>query len=177
MQVFEEALQSVHTARMYEVYAQFLVSRLEELDSQPETANAMPEEDVDRKFEESANALLELYNHAESAGVESEALAEGQVSLLLRWGKVEEAKEVAERSCKVGTSICGSSRMWTILLSLSAKHANFMGVDGPNQLTKLLKDSLKQANGEVKPLLQIVSNHIHIYCLRWHVHIKKVMKS
>lgn len=175
--MFEEALQSVHTARMYEVYAQFLVSQLEKLDSQPESANAMPKEDMDRKLQESANALLGLYKRAESAGIDSEALAEGQVSLLLRWGKIEEAKEVTERSCKVGASTCRSSRMWTILLSLSTKHVDFMGVDGPKQLAKLLKDSLKKANGEVKSLLQIVSNRIHICCLRWHGLLKKVMKS
>lgn len=154
MQVYEEGLQSVSSARMYELYADFLINNLEHDDEQIEADQSS---DGSQNLEKSAETLLTLYERAKVAGVESEALAQGQAGLLLRWGNVGSAIESLENSCKETASTCGSSRIWMQLFSIETKLSSVKNLQGSEQHMKLLKASLKMANDDVKILLQMVS--------------------
>lgn len=157
-QVYEEALQSIPSARMYELYAEFLIDNLEHDDELLEV-----DDDLDNEkgstLDQSAETLLTLYKRAKAAGVESETLARGEAGLLLRLGNVDSAREALEVSCKENASTCGSARIWTLLLSLEAKRTSVKSLDSSEQIAKLLKASLKNASDDVKDLLQIVSNY------------------
>lgn len=152
--VYEEGLQSVSSARMYELYADFLINNLEHDDEQIEADQSS---DGSQNLEKSAETLLTLYERAKVAGVESEALAQGQAGLLLRWGNVGSAIESLENSCKETASTCGSSRIWMQLFSIETKLSSVKNLQGSEQHMKLLKASLKMANDDVKILLQMAA--------------------
>lgn len=147
-QVYEEALQSVPSARMYELYAEFLIENLEHDDEVDEDESHL---------NQSAEALLALYQRAEAAGVESETLARGKAGLLLRWGNVDSARETLEVACKGNAS----ARTWTLLLSLQTKSSSVKTKDSSEPISKLLKAALKNASDDVQELLQIVSQCPH----------------
>jgi len=159
-QVYEEALQSVPSGRMYELYAEFLIDNLEHDDDELLEFNDLAgEKGQISTLDQSAEALLTLYKRAKAAGVESETLAQGQAGLLLRLGNVDSAREALEVSCKENASTCGSARIWTVLLSLETKRTSVKTLDSSEQIAKHLKAAFKNASDDVKDLLQIVSNH------------------
>jgi U3 small nucleolar RNA-associated protein 6 len=142
--VYEEALESVPSARMYELYAEFLIENLEHDD----------EVDGDESdLNQSAEALLALYKRAEAAGVKSETLARGKAGLLLRWGNVDSARESLEVACKGNAS----ARTWTLLLALETKSSSVKTKDSSEPISKLLKAALKNASDDVQELLQIAA--------------------
>lgn len=162
--MYEEALQSVPSARMYELYAEFLIANLERDDELLEVDDLTSKRGQISTVDQSAETLLTLYKRAKAAGVESETLATGQAGLLLRWGNVDSAREVLEVSCKENASTCGSARIWTVLLSLETKRAGAKPLDSSEQIAKLLKAAFENASDDVKDLLQIVSNHTNAPC-------------
>lgn len=147
---------------MYELYAEFLIGNLEHDDEQLESDDLASENGQMSALDESAETLLTLYKRAKAAGVESETLSQGHAGLLLRLGDVDLAREAVEVSCKESASTCGSARIWTLLLSLETKRVTEKNLDSSEQLTKLLKASLKNVTDDMKTLLQIVSNHAHV---------------
>ncbi|KAG0595028.1 hypothetical protein M758_UG132500 [Ceratodon purpureus] len=154
--VYDEALQSVNSARMYEHYAEFLIGNLEYDDEHLEADDLASENGQMSTLDQSAEILLKLYIRAKAAGVESETLAQGHAGLLLRLGNIDLAREAVEVSCNESASTCGSARIWTLLLSLETKRVSEKKLDSSEQqLAKLLKASLKNATDDVKTLLQI----------------------
>ncbi|KAG0606612.1 hypothetical protein M758_9G154900 [Ceratodon purpureus] len=119
--VYDEALQSVNSARMYELYAEFLIGNLECDDQHLEADDLASENGQTSTLDQSAKTLLKLYIRAKASGVKSETLAQGQAGLLSRLGNIDLAREAVEVSCNESDSTCRSARISTLLLSLETK--------------------------------------------------------
>ncbi|KAH9533312.1 hypothetical protein CY35_18G045200 [Sphagnum magellanicum] len=154
IQVYEEAIQSVPSARMYELYAHFLAEWLETDHMEGVSKLGVSETEQENKEEEASEALLDLYSRAESAGVASDVLAQGHVNLLIRLGKEEEARELARKNCMEGASLCGSANAWALYMLLER---SFLTVDsdGMIQMAKLFRQALKIPIADAKPLWQM----------------------
>eukprot|EP00250_Pteridium_aquilinum_P015246 c22471_g1_i2 orf=145-2082(+) len=118
IKVYENALGAVSTVDMYELYAQFLkeVSGLEFSNTQ-HSSIALEHSKVDRIL--AATHLLSLYCRAKEGGVLSPGLAEGHAIVLLRLGKLDEARQVLEEFCMGQFRSC--TRVWAIRIMLEMK--------------------------------------------------------
>lgn len=140
---------------MYELYAQFLVSVLDDEDVELQCDDREEMEQANR-IEAAADSLLGLYNRARTAGIVTETLAEGHVNLHLRWGKVKEARKLAGTYCRKGAPLCGSARLWALLLSLETRSVGLLGLDSIDEVAKVFREALKLSTGDTKVLWQMV---------------------
>lgn len=118
IQVYEDALKSVPSAKMYGYYAKFLQDLID-LDKS---------ESVDglhfiRKFvsniEEIMTNLPKLYERASCSGCSNEDLAEQHVSFLLKVGDVDAARKLATKFCTGEFS--KAVKLWVLRMSLEIK--------------------------------------------------------
>lgn len=118
IKVFERALNAVPSVDMYECYAQFLkgVSGFDFSTIAHITA-AVEHTKEDRIL--MAAHLISLYRRAKEHGFLSPVLAEGHVTVLLRLGKLDEARQTLEEFCTGQLRRC--TRLWALRITLEMK--------------------------------------------------------
>lgn len=118
IQVYEDALKTVQSAKMYGYYAKFLQDLID-LDK----SESMDGLHFIRKFvsnvEEIITNLLKLYERAACSGCLNEDLAEQHVSFLLKVGGVDAARKLAAKFCMGEFS--KAVKLWVLRMSLEIK--------------------------------------------------------
>ncbi|KAJ7294500.1 hypothetical protein O6H91_08G107700 [Diphasiastrum complanatum] len=116
-QVYENALQTLASTSMYERFSIFLEELLSFNMVNCKYVKLL--EGNDENLEMVVKKLVQLYEQAEKAGLASAFLAEKHIGLLLRWGKLENATDLATLLCSSSMQTCG--RIWALRLTLKTK--------------------------------------------------------
>lgn len=140
IKVYENALRVVSSIDMHERYAQFLkeVSGLECTNNQG-TSITLEHHEEDRL--EAATHLLQLYSRSKESGVLSPCLTEGHVTLLLRLGKLDAARQLLDELCLGDLRTC--ARLWAMRIMLEMKKEAIVE-SGLSRIADLCEESLKQ---------------------------------
>ncbi|KAF3325438.1 U3 small nucleolar RNA-associated protein 6 [Carex littledalei] len=109
VEVYEDAIKTLPTERMFSFYAQFWHDILHE--------SGLDEIEIDF-----APSLFKVYQKAELAECLTEKLACDYIKSHVQIGKLEEAREVAERLCS-GTHFSVSGEIWGLRVSVELKWA------------------------------------------------------
>lgn len=115
MQVYEEALEVVPSAHLFNLYIKFLmdIAFLKEGETQNDGLSGHAEKYVSK--------LLAVYEKAETMGYLNEELACKYVSFYLQIERLDEARELAERLCcgKLSSSV----HLWQLRVSIEVRYA------------------------------------------------------
>ncbi|ESQ54437.1 hypothetical protein EUTSA_v10024642mg [Eutrema salsugineum] len=106
IQVFEEALQTVTSSSMFEMYIKFLMETIA-------WSNGDNNDDVSASFNPAGDCishLINVYQKADGTGCLTEELASEYVSLYLKLGKTHEAQKLAEKLSS--GKFAGSAKLW-----------------------------------------------------------------
>lgn len=142
--MYEDGLQAIPSAHMFELYARFLLDILD-MDSTDLDSSTSPDSSVKNKTNrhDIADELIELYNRALVAGFVSEALVKGHLEILLRSGMVDEAAELGRNFCeRLDTKKFASVWEWRISLELGQISLSFSNVDSMLAISKLFQQAL-----------------------------------
>ncbi|XP_008778548.1 U3 small nucleolar RNA-associated protein 6 homolog isoform X2 [Phoenix dactylifera] len=142
VQVYEEALKVLPTAKMYSLYGKFWLDVIfsDREDSIPMLSNC----GVDAL--DFSSSILKVYENAESSGCLTEDLACQYVSFYLQTGRLEEARNLAEKLCNGKFS--GSANLWILRSSMEMKwltdKSSSMSMDELHSVFELLKNVLSR---------------------------------
>lgn len=152
--VYENALDVVSSADMYERYARFLkeISGLEG-QSVEHVCDALEQSKDSRVL--IATHLLRLYDRAKEGGVLSSRLAEGHALLLLRIGKQNLARQLLEEYCM--GQFRGCTRLWALRVGMEMRSESVAAEFRSTRVADLFQQSLKHtASAEVGELWALV---------------------
>ncbi|KAG6547104.1 hypothetical protein Mapa_011355 [Marchantia paleacea] len=144
LEVYEDGLQAIPSAHMFELYARFLLDILD-MDSTDLDSSTSPDSSIRNKTyrHDIADELIELYERALVAGFVSEALVKGHLEILLRSGMVHEAAELGRNFCeRLDTRKFASLWEWRISLELGQMSLSTSNVDSMLAISKLLQQAL-----------------------------------
>ncbi|KAM1875558.1 hypothetical protein FF1_043000 [Malus domestica] len=114
IQVYEDAIQVLPSAKMFKHYAKFLMGAVALLVGDNETS-------LDNQSASYVSRLLGLYQKADTIGCTDEELAYEHISLYLQLGRVDEARKLAHNLC------CGkfpnSAKVRVLWASIEMKHS------------------------------------------------------
>ncbi|KAK1303289.1 hypothetical protein QJS10_CPB11g01373 [Acorus calamus] len=116
VQVYEEALEILPSAKMFSVYAKFLMDTIFPEDDDIQSSIFMNIKDDSLEF---SSHMMELYQKAESSGCINEDLAYHYVSFLVRMDRQDEASKLSEKLCN--GELSDSAKMWVLRISIEMK--------------------------------------------------------
>jgi U3 small nucleolar RNA-associated protein 6 len=93
--VYDEAVRKLPTSKMYSLFAKFWLGVI--FSDREDSISLFQDAEFDAS--EFTSSMLKVYENAESCGCLAEELACQYVSLLLRFGRFEEAKNLAAKLC------------------------------------------------------------------------------
>ncbi|XP_077253913.1 U3 small nucleolar RNA-associated-like protein [Tasmannia lanceolata] len=137
VQVYEEALNIVPSAKMFSFYARFWSDVI------------IPEREHSENSADFTSHLLKVYEKAESKGCMTEDLAHQYTSLFLQLGRLEEARQLAEKFCN--GELSGAAKLWILRVSIEMKWVTMKSAS-------LSKDDLQS----IFKLMECVSRKIAI---------------
>ncbi|KAM0831034.1 hypothetical protein ACQ4PT_065811 [Festuca glaucescens] len=112
IQVYDEAVRKLPTSKMYSLYAKFWLGVI--FSDREDSMSLFQDAEFDAsKF---TSSMLKVYENAESCGCLTEELACQYVSLLLRFGRFEEAKNLAEKLCS--SPLLQAANLWNLRASI-----------------------------------------------------------
>ncbi|KAA8515521.1 hypothetical protein F0562_018868 [Nyssa sinensis] len=116
IQVYEEAIKIVPSALMFNLYTKFLMDAIvsKKGDSQ---SSGLPS--VSDHILDPISHMLTVYEKAESMRCVTESLACQHISFYLQLGRLDEARELAERLCN--GKLSDSVQLWVLRLSIEMK--------------------------------------------------------
>lgn len=115
MQVYEEALEVVPSAHLFNLYIKFLMDIT--FIKEAETQNA----GLSGHTEKCVSKLLAVFEKAEAMGYLNEELACKYVSFYLQLERLDEARELAEKLCSGRLS--NSVQLWQLRVSIEVRYA------------------------------------------------------
>uniref|UniRef100_A0A5B6ZWP1 U3 small nucleolar RNA-associated protein 6 n=1 Tax=Davidia involucrata TaxID=16924 RepID=A0A5B6ZWP1_DAVIN len=116
MQVYEEAIKVVPSAMMFNLYTKFLMDAI--VHKNEETQSSVPFSTSDHTLDPISH-MLEVYEKAESMGCITEDLACQHVSFYLQLGRLDDARELAEKLCN--GKLSDSVQLWFLRLSIEMR--------------------------------------------------------
>ncbi|XP_042517896.1 U3 small nucleolar RNA-associated protein 6 homolog [Macadamia integrifolia] len=116
VEIYEEALTVVPSAKMFSLYANFLMDIIapERKDSQDSWFPSTSSNEV-----EFISHLLKAYELAETMGLITEDLGCQYISFYLQLGRLEEARKLAEKLCD-GT-LFGAAKLWVLRVAIEMR--------------------------------------------------------
>ncbi|CAM0905137.1 unnamed protein product [Alopecurus aequalis] len=115
IQVYDEAVRRLPTSKMYSLYAKFWLGAI--FSDREDSISLFQDAEFDAS--EFTSSMLKVYENAESCGCLTEELACEYVSLFLRLGRFEEAKNLAEKLCSGPLS--EAANLWNLRASVEIK--------------------------------------------------------
>ena len=110
--MYDEAVRKLPTSRMYSLYAKFWLGVI--FSDREDSISLFQDADFDAS--EFTSSMLKVYENAESCGCLTEELACQYVSLFLRLGRFEEAKNLAAKLCSGPLS--QAANLWNLRASV-----------------------------------------------------------
>ncbi|KAG9443404.1 hypothetical protein H6P81_014744 [Aristolochia fimbriata] len=161
VQVYEEAVSHLPTAKMFSLYSSFLLDIIftANEDSQHSSFTHSLGDSVDL-----TSHLLKVYEKAESSRCLTEDLAHQYISFILQLGRVEDARTVAEKIC--AGKLSGIAKLWVLRVSIEMKRLarHSVSKDDLKSVFELLKSALsKFAISEAESLWLMA---IKFFCTR-----------
>ncbi|XP_010278634.1 PREDICTED: U3 small nucleolar RNA-associated protein 6 homolog isoform X2 [Nelumbo nucifera] len=118
VEVYEEALKVVASARMFSLYTKFLMDVI--VPEREDSIDSWFPSTSDHAAEYISN-LLKVYEKAESMECLTEDLAYQYISFYLQLGKLGEARKLAEKLCN--EKLPGAVKLWVLRVSIEIKWA------------------------------------------------------
>ncbi|KAE8819092.1 U3 small nucleolar RNA-associated protein 6-like protein [Hordeum vulgare] len=115
IQVYDEAVRKLPTSKMYSLYANFWLGVV--FSDREDSISLFHDADFDAS--EFTSSILKVFENAELCGCLSEDLACQYVSLYLKLGRSEEAKNLAEKLCSGPLS--QAANLWNLRASIEIK--------------------------------------------------------
>lgn len=115
IQVYDEAVRKLPTSKMYSLYAKFWLGVI--FSDREDSISLFQDAEFDAS--EFTSSMLKVFDDAESCGCLTEELACQYVSLFLRLGRFEEAKNLAEKLCSGPLS--QAANLWNLRASIEIK--------------------------------------------------------
>ncbi|XP_068668441.1 uncharacterized protein [Aristolochia californica] len=141
VQVYEESLSHIPTAKMFSLYSSFLLDLIlpASKDSQYSCFAHILADSVDL-----TSKLLSVYEKAEFRGCLTEDLAHQYISFFLQLGRVEEARNLAEKICS--GELSGAAKLWVLRVSIEMKWvaSRSLSKDNLKSIFELLKSVLSK---------------------------------
>ncbi|XP_042376383.1 U3 small nucleolar RNA-associated protein 6 homolog [Zingiber officinale] len=142
IQVYEEALNILPTAKMFSLYAKFLLNMVtSDGENSISAVNNMFVDDQD-----AISSILKLYERAESSGCLNEDLACQYVTFYLQSGRLNEAKNLAKKLCT--GKLAEATNLWILRSSIEIKcltnKSLSISKEDLNSIFNLLKDVLNR---------------------------------
>ncbi|XP_023742761.1 uncharacterized protein LOC111890920 [Lactuca sativa] len=129
IQVYDEALKIVPSSTMFDLYIKFLMDTIVHQSSWVS--------DIDL-----VSHVLKVYEKAQSMGCITEDLACQNVSFLLELGRLDDARNLAEKLCNGELSKAAS--LWDLRLSIEMKRINTPTKDDLSSVFNLLQNPLRK---------------------------------
>ncbi|CAM6120078.1 unnamed protein product [Calypogeia fissa] len=167
IEVFEDALEAHPSARMYELYANYLADILD-AETLVDSASRLGEHEDKIVYDrhDVASLLHRLYDRALAAGVSSEKLAKGHLEFFLRRGRLDEALDISRKFCDM-VQLKGSASVWEWRMELEMNRSSSTDSDDQDReavekkevVLKLFQESVKSVPlTEAKRLWVMVLN-------------------
>lgn len=131
LQVYDEAVQVLPTAKMFSLYAQFWLELVV-----PGEAHISLQNKVDFDVSEISSYIINVYKKADDSGCLTEELACQYVSFLLQTGSIEEARNLAKELCS--GKLSEAANLWILRASMEIRCL-------ANKSASLIKDDLDSA--------------------------------
>ncbi|CAL9137932.1 unnamed protein product [Musa acuminata var. zebrina] len=140
VQVYEEAVNVLPTAKMFSLYAKFWLDVLVS-DGEGSTSALSNAVADDRDF---VSSIIKVYEKAESCGCLTADLACQYVSFYLQIGRLDEAKNLAKKLCN--SKLPDSANLWILRASIEIKwftnKSSAINKDDLHSVFEFLKDVL-----------------------------------
>ncbi|KAL8198161.1 hypothetical protein R6Q57_029969 [Mikania cordata] len=162
IEVYDEALKILTSSTMFDLYIKFLMNLI----GRNEYSQNYRLSDSSDNYTNPVTHVLMVFDKAQSMGCISEDLACQHVSFLLQLGRIDDARNLAEKHCN--GELSGAVNLWVLRLSIEMKRIRTPSKADLLYLFDLLKSPLRtvfvlQAESLWLMGLKYFSNHKHYF--------------